>query len=129
MEELVMSIYDRMESKLHDIEQKNKEKVENPEKLHEAVQKAVEEVRKGREEMKELLAKINEMSPEEALAAIEEQIKKTLDAAKQYLGKEYTGLRTAKATFSRCVNMYKRKVWPQIEEAIKGSAAESAPMT
>ena len=121
VEELVNSIYDRMENKLRDIEKKNLEKVDDPEKLREAIANALEEVKKGREEMKELLAKINEMEPEEALKAIEEQLKKTLESAKQYLGKDYTGVRTAKATFSRCVNMYKKKVWPQIEEALKGA--------
>ena len=121
VEELVNSIYDRMENKLRDIEKKNLEKVEDPEKLREAIANALEEVKKGREEMKELLAKINEMEPEEALKAIEEQLKKTLESAKQYLGKDYTGVRTAKATFSRCVNTYKKKVWPQIEEALKGA--------
>jgi ElaB/YqjD/DUF883 family membrane-anchored ribosome-binding protein len=115
LEELVLSIYDRMESKLMDIEKKNLEKVEDPEKLKEAIAKALEEVRKGREEVKQLLESSQGKDPEELLKEIEEHVKKTMDAAKQYLGKDQTGLKTAKATFSRCVNSYKRKVWPKIE--------------
>ncbi|ABU81848.1 hypothetical protein Igni_0666 [Ignicoccus hospitalis KIN4/I] len=113
LEELVMSIYDRMESKLKDIEAKNLQKVDDPEKLRAAIAKALEEVKKGREEMMELLE-----SGSADLATIEQKINETLERAKQYLGKDYTGLRTAKATFSRCVNMYKKKVWPEIEKAV-----------
>ena len=118
VKELVMSIYDRMENKLKDIERKNLEKVEDPEKLKEAIAKALEEVKRGREEMEKLLE-----DPSVTPEVIDSKIKETVERAKQYLGKDYTGLKTAKATFSRCVNMYKKKVWPEIEKAFASASA------
>ncbi|NPA84981.1 MAG: hypothetical protein GXO07_03135 [Crenarchaeota archaeon] len=114
LKELVLSIYDRMESKLKDIEKKNLEKVDDPEKLKSAIAKALEEVKKGREEVIKLLEEGDGI-----LEKIDEQIRKTVEEVKKYLGKEQTGVKTAKATFSRCVNSYKKRQWPKIEEAVK----------
>ena len=118
--EAVASVFDRMESKLKDIEMKNVEKVEDPEKLKNAITQALEVVKKGKEEcLRELEALAREaeegkLSKEEFLSEADECIKKVLDEAKVYLGKDQTGVKTAKATFSRCVNSYKRRQWKKI---------------
>ena len=118
--ELVASVFDRMESKLKDIEMKNIDKVENPEKLKSAIAQAIEVVKKGREECISDLEKMEEdvekgnLSKEEFLNKADECIKKVLDEAKSYLGKDQTGVKTAKATFSRCVNGYKRRRWKKV---------------
>ncbi|UXD22852.1 hypothetical protein IPA_08910 [Ignicoccus pacificus DSM 13166] len=122
--EQVMSIFDRMENKLNDILNKNLEKVEDKEKLKEAIEKALDEVRKGRDNCKgkirELSEKLEkcEISFDEFEREVDECVKSTLEEAKKYLGKDYTGLKTAKATFSRCTNVYKKKVYKKIAEQI-----------
>ncbi len=120
---LVNSIFDRMETKLKDIEQKNMEKTENPEGLKEAIALAIEEVRKGREkcvqELEPLAKQVEEgsMSKEEFVERATECIKSVIDAAKQYLGKDRTGVKTAKATFSRCANSYMKRTWKKLLES------------
>ena len=107
VKEFVELMFKRMEDKLNDIKNKNMGKVEDPQKLEEAINKAIEAIR----EYKERCAQAQ--SIEEAKACVEE----ARDAAKQYLGKDMTGLRTAKATFSRCVNMYMKKLLSQAVSA------------
>ena len=119
----VASVFDRMESKLKDIEMKNLEKVDDPEKLKLAIAQAIDVVRKGREECLEELKRLEEevekggLSKEEFLNKADECIKKVLDEAKGHLGKDQTGVKTAKATFSRCVNSYKRRLWKKLLES------------
>lgn len=98
--EFVSLVVQRMEEKLDDILQKNLTKVEDPEKLKEAIAKAKEVVKKGKSVCME----------KESLEEAVDCLKKVLEEAKTYLGKEYSGSRTAKATFSRCVNMYMKKL-------------------
>jgi len=107
VKEFVELMFQRMENKLNDIKNKNINKVEDPQKLEEAIQKALEVVRSYKEKC------LQAESLEEAKACVEE----ARDAAKQYLGKDMTGLRTAKATFSRCVNMYMKKLLSQATAA------------
>jgi len=120
--EAIYSIFDRMENKLIDIKNKNMEKVEDKEKLEQAIQEALEVVKRAREEkgaeIEELVKKLEdgEISKEEFVEKVDEIIKDVLEQAKQYLGKDRTGLRTAKATFSRCVNVHKKKVFQKILE-------------
>ena len=126
MSELIQaleSIFDRMESKLKDIEAKNTNKVDDVQKLKDAIANALEKVSEGRnkclEELKPLAEKVEagEMSKEEFIEKADECIKEVLDEAKAYLGKDQVGVKTAKATFSRCVNTYKKKVWKKILES------------
>ena len=101
--EFVEKMFERMENKLIDIKNKNMNKVEDPHKLEEAISKAIEMVREYKERC------LQTSSLDEAKKCVEE----ARDAAKQYLGKEMSGVKTAKATFSRCVNMYMKKLLAQ----------------
>ncbi len=103
VKEFVELMFQRMENKLIDIKNKNMNKVEDPQKLEKAIQKALEVIKSYKEKC------LQASSIEEAKACIEE----ARDAAKEYLGKDMTGLKTAKATFSRCVNMYMKKLLAQ----------------
>ena len=103
VKEFVELMFQRMENKLNDIKNKNMSKVDDPKRLEEAIQKALETVMSYKEKC------LQAQSIEEAKACVEE----ARDAAKQYLGKDMTGLKTAKATFSRCVNMYMKKLLSQ----------------
>ncbi len=105
VKEFVNLVFNRMEEKLDDILQKNLTKVEDQERLKEAIEKAREVVRKWRKVCEE------KGSLEEAV----ECSKKALEEAKVYLGKDYSGSRTAKATFSRCVNSYIKKVLAKVK--------------
>ena len=120
--EAIYSIFDRMENKLIDIKNKNMEKVEDKEKLEQSIQEALEVVKRAREEkgaeIEELVKKLEdgEISKEEFVEKVDGIIKEVVEQTKQYLGKDRAGLKTAKATFSRCVNVYKKKVFQKILE-------------
>ncbi len=98
--EFVTLVTKRMEEKLDDILQKNLPKVEDPEKLKEAIAKAKGVVEEGKRVCME----------KESLEEATECLKRILEKAKTYLGKDYSGSRTAKAAFSRCINTYMKRL-------------------